>query len=80
MTLTPEERAAMAHAVGMDQVHGVKRNYYAADATQMPMWDSLCQRGFAKLFGRPAPGFEDTFYTLTPEGYAALKAAMEEVA
>ena len=82
MTLSPEEDEAMAHAVGMDIELGepYRHNHFFATAEQKPMWESLCARGLAKFAADPAEGHFFTVYMLTPEGLAALKAQMQDVA
>jgi len=73
MSLTAPERAAMRACAGLLDPQAVRRNFQFVDAADVPLWDSLVERGLARLLGRPAQGYTQSVYALTPKGYEMVR-------
>lgn len=75
ISLTEQERDAMAHAIGHHSAKGCSvrggRNYYAADVND-PLWLELVTRGLA-VRGRSLSQHGEAYFHVTDEGIAAVE-------
>lgn len=71
--LSPEERDVMEHATAWRS--GRHRNYFATteNTTDWPVWQGLVKRGLAKASAPVDWAGGMTYFSVTPDGLAALE-------